>query len=223
LIQSKEKIEEYSKALEQRVQERTHELLRNNELRKLEMIHQCADAPDGGLTAVSNGDQFAGADAKTESYYVSPIIENRLISALNTLVGMTRNPVEVFTPILQPITPSSGGAQLSLLPVKSGETISLLRVESIVHIRAEGKYSIITTKEKKHFSNYSISELEERLGTAYFIRVNRSTIVNLKHVSELRKGGAMGKFKVIVDVPSNEDIIVSNNYLEVLKQRLKME
>jgi DNA-binding LytR/AlgR family response regulator len=116
----------------------------------------------------------------------------------------------------------SAASSLPLLAVKNGDVISLLPMESIVWICAEGKYTIIATKEKRYICNYSITELEERLGAPFFLRVHRSYIVNLKHIVELRKIGA-GKMKLITKTLPDEDIVVSKNYYDNLKERLVLD
>jgi DNA-binding LytR/AlgR family response regulator len=188
----------------------------------IELLRHCSFDPFIIFTTAYDSYAIDAFEAKTIAYLVKPISEASLLSALNKLLKMSRISVESLVSLLQPLALSPSVAPLELLPVKSGETISLLATESIVRISAEGKYSVITTKERQYVSNYSISELEVRLGPPYFIRVHRSHIVNLKYVLEMRRMG-MGKYKLILDIPSNNNIIVSKNYADELKRRLKIE
>jgi two-component system, LytTR family, response regulator len=188
----------------------------------IELLRHCSFDPFIIFTTAYDSYAIDAFEAKTVSYLVKPISEARLHAAVNKLLKMTRIPAESLASILRPYAPRAIASPLPLLPVKAGETISLIKVETIVRISAEGKYSVITTKDKRYISNYSISELEERLVSPFFIRVHRSHIVNLRHVRELHKAG-MGKFRLIIDVPASDDIIVSRTYAEELKRRLKME
>jgi two-component system, LytTR family, response regulator len=188
----------------------------------IEMLRHCSFDPYIIFTTAYDSYAIDAFEAKTISYLVKPISEARLLAAMNKLLKMTRIPAESLATILQPIAAPKDAAPLQLLPVKSGESISLLKIDSIIQISAEGKYSVIATQDKQYISNYSISELEERLGSSYFIRVHRSRIVNLKFVLEMRRIG-IGKFKIILDAPLNNDIIVSKNYYDELKRRLKIE
>ncbi len=188
----------------------------------IELLRHCSFDPFIIFTTAYDTYAIDAFEAKTISYLVKPISETRLLSAIGKLLKMARIPVESLATILGPIAGPSAAAPLPLLPVKSGETITLLKTDSIVRICAEGKYTLISTKDKKYVSNYSISELEERLESPYFIRVNRSSIVNLKHVLEMRKMG-VGKYKLIIDGVDGEDISIGKNYYDELKLRLKME
>jgi two-component system, LytTR family, response regulator len=188
----------------------------------IEVLRHCSFDPFIIFTTAYDNYAIDAFEAKTISYLVKPISENRLVTALDKLVKMTRVPAGSLASILQPIALHSPRFPLALLPVKSGETILLIKIETIVRISAEGKYTVILTKDKQFVSNYSISELEERLVSPYFIRVHRSHIVNLKHVIEMRKMG-IGKYQLIIDEPSHEAIIVSKNYYDELKKRLKLE
>jgi two-component system, LytTR family, response regulator len=188
----------------------------------LELLRHCSFDPFIIFTTAYDSYAIDAFEAKTVSYLVKPISETQLLLALNKLVKMTRVSVGTLASALQPIALHSTIAPLPLLPVKSGESVSLLKIETIVRISAEGKYTVILTKDKQYISNYSISELEERLMSPFFIRVHRSFIVNLKYVLEMRKIG-MGKYKLILDIPAQNELIVSKNYYDELKKRLKME
>jgi two-component system, LytTR family, response regulator len=187
----------------------------------IELLRHCSFDPFIIFTTAYDTYAIDAFDAKTISYLVKPISEEKLLLALSKLLKMARLPVESLASMLEPIAQHQVVAPLQLLPVKNGHNISLIRVETIIRAGAEGKYSIITTKEKQYLSNYSITELEERLQSPYFIRVHRSYIVNLKQVVEMRKLG-IGKYKLIMDPPTGEDIIVSKNYYDDLKKRLKL-
>jgi two-component system LytT family response regulator len=188
----------------------------------IELLRHCSYDPFIIFTTAYDSYAIDAFEAKTISYLVKPFSEIGLLAAINKLLKMSRVPVESLASILHPLASLPAAAPLQLLPVKNGDVVSILKIESIVGIVAEGKYSIIKTTDKSYVSNYSISELEERLASPYFIRVNRSWIINLKYVLEIRKA-SMGKHLLIIKVHFDEEIIVSENRLEELKLRLGME
>lgn len=187
----------------------------------IELLRHCCFDPFIIFTTAYDHYAVEAFEAKTISYLVKPISEARLMTAIEKLLRMARIPAESLASILQPIAPAPA-PKLSLLPVKNGDSIILLKKESIVWIGAEGKYTVIATKDKRYLSNYTISELEERLASPFFLRIHRSYIVNLKHVVELRRIGD-GKVKLITEVKADEDIVVSKNYYEDLKDRLGID
>ncbi|PHS34734.1 MAG: DNA-binding response regulator [Sulfurovum sp.] len=71
------------------------------------------------------------------------------------------------------------------LPVKLGNKVFFINTTDIKYIRASGYYAEIYTHEKKHLLRESLSNLIESLDPTKFIRVHRSTIINLNKIGEL--------------------------------------
>lgn len=74
---------------------------------------------------------------------------------------------------------------LERLAVKQGGKIKLISVNQIAYIKASGTYTEVFENERKHVTNYSIGDLEQKLDSHQFIRIHRSTIVNIAHIAEL--------------------------------------
>ena len=102
---------------------------------------------------------------------------------------------------------------MEYISVKLNDEIIFLQVEDVVYLRAEGKYTIVTTEKEEHMINESISSFEDNLPD-YFKRIHRSYIVNFKYIKKIKKWFS-GKYKVIV---KNLDIElpVSKNYKDNL-------
>ena len=90
-------------------------------------------------------------------------------------------------------------------------TISL---EDVIWIEAYGDYSKLITDDKTYVSNYGISVLEDKLNPTVFIRVHRSSIINLNKVKELNK------YTKSYDVTmTNGDLVrVSRGYMDNIKK-----
>lgn len=71
------------------------------------------------------------------------------------------------------------------LPIKLGNKISFINTKNIKYISASGYYAEIFTEDKKHLLRESLSNLIEELNHEFFIRIHRSTIINLNYLSEL--------------------------------------
>ncbi len=71
------------------------------------------------------------------------------------------------------------------LPIKLGNKISFINTKNIKYISASGYYAEIFTEDKKHLLRESLSNLIEELNHDFFIRIHRSTIINLNYLSEL--------------------------------------
>jgi two-component system, LytTR family, response regulator len=69
--------------------------------------------------------------------------------------------------------------------VRSGGRVSFVSVEEIDWIEAAGNYAIFHVGNKSHMVRETMSGLEMQLPADGFMRVSRSTIVNLRRVKEL--------------------------------------
>jgi two-component system LytT family response regulator len=81
--------------------------------------------------------------------------------------------------------------------VKSPDRILFLQAAEIDHIEAAGNYLVLHTAKERHVVRDTMTEMEARLASAGFMRLNRSTIVNLDRIRELQPMAA-GEFCVIL-------------------------
>ena len=71
----------------------------------------------------------------------------------------------------------------AVLAVKSGGQFNLLRVEDIDYIEADGNYVAVHAHKTRRLLNRTLTELEQKvLDPALFVRIHRSTIVNLSRI-----------------------------------------
>jgi two-component system LytT family response regulator len=64
----------------------------------------------------------------------------------------------------------------------------LIPVKEVDWIEAEGKYIRVHTKEASFLIRDAITAVEARLDPRQFVRIHRSTIVNLNRIGELQRG-----------------------------------
>src|SRR6266498_3644762 len=86
---------------------------------------------------------------------------------------------------IQPKQPQNTSAPLDCLMIKDGGRLLFLRVEEIDWIEAAGVYVQVHTADKTWLHRISLGELEARLDARQFLRIHRSTIVNLQRIREL--------------------------------------
>ena len=98
--------------------------------------------------------------------------------------------------------------------VQSQNKLVTIALEEVVRIEAYGDYSKIVVDQKTYLSNYGISTLEEKLNSNLFIRVHRSSIINLNKIKELNK------YTKSYDVTMlNGDVVrVSRGYMDNIKK-----
>ena len=103
----------------------------------------------------------------------------------------------------------AGSNYLERLVVKTGGRVSFLLTSEIDWIEAEGNYVNVHTARKSHLLRESISSLEAQLDPKEFIRIHRSTIVNLRRIKELQPW-SHGEYHVILH--DGTELTLSRNY-----------
>jgi two-component system LytT family response regulator len=81
--------------------------------------------------------------------------------------------------------------------IKSSGEIIFLKVDEIDWIEAEGDYMKFHVAGRSHLMRETMARLEQRLDPRRFVRIHRSTIVNLDRVQKLSPSFA-GEYAVIL-------------------------
>ncbi len=87
-------------------------------------------------------------------------------------------------------------------------------VESIQWIEAFGDYSKLHVNGQSYLSNFGITALEEKLDPAIFVRVHRSSIINLNSVKELYRYGKSYDVLML----NGDKVRVSRGYMDNIKK-----
>ncbi len=104
--------------------------------------------------------------------------------------------------------------------VKSSGDIYFLKAEEIDWIEAEGDYMKFHTGEKSHLMRETMARLEERLDPKRFIRIHRSTIVNIDRLQKLSPSFG-GEYAVILE--DGTKLKLSRGYHERIAELLKQK
>lgn len=98
--------------------------------------------------------------------------------------------------------------------VQQNKKLITISVNDIIWIEAYGDYSKLHTTDSIFISNYGITDLEKKLNLNSFLRVHRSSIINLESVKELHKYGKSYDITMM-----NEDKVrVSRGYMDAIKK-----
>ena len=98
--------------------------------------------------------------------------------------------------------------------VQQSRKLITVAVDDIQWVEAFGDYSKLHIDNQVFLSNFGISELEDRLDPKKFLRVHRSSIINLDKVKELNKYGK----SYDVTLLNGEVVRVSRGYMDALKK-----
>jgi two-component system LytT family response regulator len=76
--------------------------------------------------------------------------------------------------------------RLMRIPVKTGDRVVFVKTDQIHYIEAAGNYLVLHTTKENHVVRETLTALEEKLDPKQFLRINRSTLVNLEQIKELQ-------------------------------------
>lgn len=147
-------------------------------------------------------------------YILKPFTQERLRQALRRV----RNSIAGSQEGAAANRPSPEGRYISRIVFKSKGRILFLPVADIRWIGAEENYVRISTGRESHLLRETMARLESRLDPDSFIRVHRSTIVNLRYVKEIRKEGPEGESCVLMS--DGQRLPVSRGYRTRITQML---
>lgn len=122
-------------------------------------------------------------------YLLKPVTADRLAIALTRARAMMQQPdsselTQKLMALLRTMKPQ--GEILERIVIKSIGKVSVVPVEEIDWIDAEGDYVKLYTPQRSYLLREKISVLEEKLDKSKFMRIHRSTIVRVEHIRELR-------------------------------------
>ena len=123
-------------------------------------------------------------DAYAIDYLLKPLDDGRFARALERarwLIEASANAGDTAPAASEPHE-----APLERFWVKTCGKVVLVPVSDVDWIAAEGDYARLYVRDRSYLINASLTGLEPRLAAASFVRIHRSTIVNITRVSELR-------------------------------------
>ena len=140
-------------------------------------------------------------------YVMKPVRPDRLAEAVRRVVDGTAESV--------PEAPAPLQSEDETIPVELGGVTRFITRSQIRYAQAQGDYARLHTESGSHLVRIPLSTLEERWGTAGFVRIHRSTLVALPHVREVRM--EHGRCTVVLD---GAELQVSRRHPRELRDRL---
>src|SRR5262245_8242315 len=141
-------------------------------------------------------DRFAldAFEVNSVDYLVKPIELERLEKALTKLERLRGTPQGVAeTEQIRALARELTRKFPERISSRIGERVVFVEVSKITHFYARDKLTYAATASKDYVVDITISELEEKLDPALFLRIHRATLLNIHYVEEVSSwlGGAM--------------------------------
>jgi len=139
----------------------------------LDLLKTLSNPPKTILTTAYREFALEGFDLGVIDYLLKPITFDRFFKAIERYLNTTNHAV--------PELLSSSEAQFIYL--KSGHKYFKVDTRDILYAESLKDYVNVHTKEKVITSKYKISDLEKELEGKGFLRIHRSYIVNILHIT----------------------------------------
>lgn len=187
------------------------------ELNGFELLQQLETNPLPGIIFITAYDEFAlrAFEFHALDYLLKPYDRERFQkSVAHARIALrsieeTETTTQQIRLLLNSIQQSS--QKLERLIVKTNGRIIFLRIEEIDWMEAAGNYVKLHVGNETHLIRETMNGLEQQLNPLKFIRIHRSTIINIEKIKELEPY-FNGEYKVILN--NNAQLILSRNYRE---------
>jgi len=133
-----------------------------------------------------------------------------LVGLASHPTGSARQPTP-FAP-RQPIYPDR-------IAVLSGRITVLVSTRDIILIRSDAPYLRIETADKTYLHTQTLRAIGQQLNPHQFVRVHKSTIVNLKHVTSYRSR-LNGDYDLLLD--NQVEVRLSRHYVANFRQQMEV-
>ncbi|KAA3608865.1 MAG: DNA-binding response regulator [Calditrichaeota bacterium] len=109
----------------------------------------------------------------------------------------------------------SGNNYYDRISIKKDGRIYFVETSEIVLIKASGKYVSLHTNSETHMLRKAISLVEQKLNPKKFMRIHRSTIININKIREMQH---WHKGEYVLLMSNEEKVFSSSNYKENIQK-----
>jgi two-component system LytT family response regulator len=103
---------------------------------------------------------------------------------------------------------------------RTGDRVVFVEISKVTHFYSKDKLTYASTASKDYAVDLTISELEEKLDPALFIRIHRSTLLNLQYVDEVSSWFGRGLVVRLKDGKRTE-LQIARDRVKLVKERLE--
>lgn len=144
-------------------------------------------------------------DLRAVDYVLKPVRAERLAEAVGRIIeggDRAQAPVEEVQ-----------------IPVELGGVTRFVDRKAVTHVEAHGDYARLHTAEGSHLIRVPLATLEEEWAGGGFVRIHRSLLVSLRHITEVRMES--GRCTITVGPRgSSTDLVVSRRHTRQLRELL---
>ncbi|PBQ33037.1 hypothetical protein CNR22_15045 [Sphingobacteriaceae bacterium] len=123
-------------------------------------------------------------------YLLKPLSIDELEASVNKALCNKMEGLKVQPQIINLLHQLDGDTENARIAIHEGASVKLVPEKDILFIEADGRYcKIYVVSGQTHLTARNLKEFEEYFGeSSYFVRINKTYIVNSLHIKEYSKG-----------------------------------
>jgi two-component system LytT family response regulator len=196
-----------------------------------ELLSRLAEQPFVIFTTAYDQYALRAFEVNSIDYLLKPVEPEQLERALNKLERL--RPVAKpecqqrpeLTTLLHELAASLRGERPEYprrIATRVGERISFLDLDQVTHVVASDKLTYAIVNGRQHCIDQTISELEQRLDPARFLRIHRAVLVNVDWIQDLNAWFGGGLVVTLKDAHHTQ-LKVARDRVRALKTRLGIQ
>jgi two-component system, LytTR family, response regulator len=167
-------------------------------------------------------DQYAikAFEMNAIDYLLKPYSKERFTQAILKAISQAGSGIMASAPVQNLVkTLDENPEFLQRIAVKSRHKVSVIPIDDIIYMEAEGDYVMLHTKDAKHLKEKTMKYFESHLDPTRFIRIHRSYIVNAQFIDRIEY---YDKENYAVLTKNGAKLRASTSGYKILKQALNM-
>ncbi|HEX3613892.1 MAG TPA: LytTR family DNA-binding domain-containing protein [Sporichthyaceae bacterium] len=174
------------------------------------VLGQFRDPPPVVFVSAFEDHAVDAFELKAVDYVLKPIRPERLAEAVRRVAALAATDSQS-----SPTRSSTPAGDNETIPVELAGVTRFIARRDIRYVESHGDYARLHTAGGTHLVRVPMATLEERWAEAGFIRIHRSYLVSLSHVTEVRLTGEQGSV-LLGDV----ELTVSRRHARALRDVL---
>lgn len=172
------------------------------------VLSRFAQRPQVVFVTAYDEHAVAAFELEATDYVMKPVRSDRLGEAVRRVVAQRAEAAARM--------PSADAGGDETIPVELGGVTTFVQRSQILYAQAQGDYARLHTAKTSHLIRISLNALEERWGPHGFVRIHRSTLVSVAHITAVTVTAGRCRVRLVEDV----DLEVSRRHTRALRDRL---
>jgi two-component system LytT family response regulator len=183
-----------------------------NGFRVLEELEQ---QPNVIFTTAFNQHALDAFKTHAIDYLLKPIDAEAVGRALTKARTMGVNNGHVAR-VMEQLLDTLGSRYLSRIACKEGDSTVLVKIGEVLYFQADNKYTAVHTASREFLIDTPLVDLARKLNPNDFLRIHRSTLVNVSWIDEIRRSFD-SRMMVVLKDPKGTELPVSRMYADNLR------